>query len=397
LRPRTASWIRRPARALIAGGLLASSLVAAAAHGAVVLEGKFQGSASNTDNLGDTVVTVGAAPNRLLVIGVSVAGSATSVQSISWRGLPASPLFAQSTPQGSRSCRLELWRLVDPPAGTGFLAVQLSASTAFGVGVAEYSGVDLQRPTSLATLVTGNASPVQVSVGVPDGRPMVGIACLGGMWMGGRVGGNGPDAVAAPGDTSLWDFTENGVVGLGSHSAAVNGIARVRWDITFANPLVWLAAGVSITPQSATPEDAGVDARLDAGVEVAPDLRLPDDPAPLPTDLGPPLDQSPDQSPDNAAVDLASDPAAMPEAAVDEAAVDQAVSPMLPDTAPIVTADAAADLPPLGIDPDGGDIHDANFIVGCACRTGGRGAGGSALGLVLLAAVIARRRARRSR
>src|SRR5439155_8872361 len=135
------------------------------------------------------------------------------VSSISWQGMPATRAFAQGLNQNGRSCRTELWQMVAPPTGTAPLVVTLSAPTAFGVGAAAYSGVNQQDPLSLAVSAEGSASPVEITDGAPDDRPAIGVACLGGVW----PGNAGPDAVAAPGDLAMWDFTEPNVVGLGSH------------------------------------------------------------------------------------------------------------------------------------------------------------------------------------
>jgi MYXO-CTERM domain-containing protein len=221
---------------------------------------------------------------------------------------------------------------------------------------------------------------------------MVGVACLGGLWTGGRVGGNGPDAVASSGDTSLWDFTENGIVGLGSHSPPSNGSARVRWDVTFAGQFVWAAMGASITPLGAAMlDDGGVDggpddASVDAGSDdAAPDQRPPDD-------LGPPdvladgmgaIDQSADGESPDAAVDRGPPGG--------DAGVDGAGDAERPDA--VSVPDGGAEVSPAA--DAGSSIHDTHLDVGCACQTGVPGRAGPLPTLALVAAALWRRRARR--
>ena len=151
---------------------------------------------------------------------------------MSFRGLPASRFTSLGTNQPGALCRTEIWRLVNPPSGAGLVAVNLSAATAFGVGVVSYSGVNQKNPVVSGSTAIGATSPVRVTASVSDARPVVAVACLGGTW----AMKAGPDAVAGAGDTNLWDFTERNVVGLGGQQAAQGG-ATVSWNVTWPIPM----------------------------------------------------------------------------------------------------------------------------------------------------------------
>jgi hypothetical protein len=320
------------------GALLAAALLAvpAGARAAVVLETFRQGSASNTDLLDTTGVTVGTGANRLLVIGVSLADAALTVREISWKGVAATRVFAQNLSGAPGDCRTELWRIVDPPSGFAQLHVALSGPTAFGVGIAAYTGVDQQSPTSAPVTTRGSTSAVTISVATVDTRPVVALACLGGSWPVGP-GPTTPDAIVGPGDTGLWDFTEPGVVGLGSQQVGRSGGSTgVSWMVSFAGSFVWGALAVTLTPAGLPPPpDAGADAGADAAVDARPA-----------EDLAPPFDAAVDGAAPDAAEDA---PPPLDAAESDAAAADDAA------------------------DDAGFTARDVNLRVGCACALEGAG------------------------
>jgi MYXO-CTERM domain-containing protein len=380
VRGRTARCL---ARAVALALLLASAPFARAA---VVLDSFRQGSASNTNDLDTTVLTVGNTSNRLVLVAVSLANPAVSVLSVTWRGLSAQRVYSQATGQLGKGCRTEVWQLVDPPPGAATTDVRLSAATALGVGLAVYSGVDAQHPVGARAMISGTTSPIVVSQAVPSGQPAVAVVCLGGTWTGEL---DAPAAVASPADTVLWDLSEPGLVGLASQRVAGNNnTATVRWDLGGGSAFVWQGMMFSVNP--AAPEDAGVDAGPDVGADVArdlapdlapdraPDLRVPDDlPADLTSvpDLAPLLDLAP--SPDLGGEPTLESP---PDAGSAE-----------PDAhvAPAPGPDAAG-----AQEPDADSFRDVHFQIGCACRVGAPDGGATVL-FVSVVAVLALRRRRR--
>jgi MYXO-CTERM domain-containing protein len=371
LRPRTAG--------LFAAALLASLSAPRPGRAAVVLDAFAQGSTASSPSLDNTAFTVGTGSDRLMIIVVSMNGE-VPVTSVSFRNISATRYFIQASNQPGALCRTEIWRLVDPPSGAGFVKVSLTSATEFGVGVISYSGVDQKTPTSTVTTATGGTSPIRVSVPAPDNRPVLAVACLGGTW----AMRAGPDAVAGPNDAVVWDFTEKNVVGLGAQQTQQGG-GTVSWNVTWPDTFAWVAAGVSITPvpPPPPPPDAGPDLAPDVG----PDTRPPNDPMPPPLpDAG--VDLPPPPPPPDAGED-----AQIPEEDAGE------IEPG-PD-ADIVSDDADADIdpPPPGDgpvpvpgDPSGTTVRDVNLEVGCACRLGGHGRPGLLPALALGLLVVRRRR-----
>jgi MYXO-CTERM domain-containing protein len=338
----------RPRRAgLFAAALLASLAAPRPAGAAVILDAFAQGSTASSNSLDNTAFTVGTGNDRLMIIVVSMNGE-VPVTSVSYRGINATRYFVQGSSQPGSLCRTEIWRLVDPPSGASVVKVTLSSATEFGVGVVSYSNVDQKTPTSMVTTATGGTSPVRVSVAVPDSRPVLAATCLGGSW----AMRMGPDAVHGPGDTTLWDFTEKNVVGLGAQQVAQGG-GTVSWNVTWADPFAWAAAGLSITPAGLMPPppDAAPDLAPDVGPDVGRDTRPPGDPMAAPPDAGPDAAAPPP-------LDAGADGQELADAQVPEED---------PDPPP---ADGPLARPG---DPGGTTIRDVNLEVGCACRLGGHG------------------------
>jgi len=373
LRPRTAG--------LLAAALLASLAAPRPGRAAVVLDNFAQGSTALSPSLDNTAFTVGVGNDRLLLIVISTNGD-VPVTSVTFRNVSATRSLIQTSP-GSL-CRTEIWRLVDPPSGSGFVKVSLASATEFGVGVVSYSGVDQKTPTSTGTTVTGSASPIRVSMATRDNRPVVAVACLGGTW----AMRMGPDAIAGANDFTLWDFTEHNVVGLGAQQVAQGG-GTVGWSVTWADSFAWAAVALTINPvpPPPPPPDAGPDLAPDVGPDVGPDTRPPNDPMPPP--------------PADASVDLAPPPPP-PDAGADAQPPEEDAGQI--ESGPDAEiagedADANVDPPPSGDgpipapgDPSGTTVRDVNLEVGCACRLGGHGRPGLLPALALGLLVVRRRR-----
>jgi MYXO-CTERM domain-containing protein len=259
------------------------------------------------------------------------------------------------------------------------VAVNLSGSSAMGMGMVSYTGVDQQSPTGVPVMNTGAASPVRVVVPVTGPRPILGASCIGGSW--GLM--NGPDAVAASNDVNLWDFTEQNVVGLGNHQAMFSGgSASISWNVSFADPFSWGAVGLSITPVGGAPPpppDAAPDLAPDVAPDLAVDTRVPADLA-VPVDLAPP--------PEDAGV--AAD-AEEPSPSLDA----EEGTPEADAEAPPPFDSAPADTAPPDPDDAGNTIRGVDLEVGCACRLGGARLAPPWFSLLLGLLVLGLRRRRR--
>jgi MYXO-CTERM domain-containing protein len=302
---------------------------------AVQLETFLQESVFDQAELDSPNLTVGTSPQQLLIVALATGNLAVETQQVEWNGEPLRRFESRSLTAPAGPCRLELWMLFDPKPGAGPLFVSLSAATGFGLGAVVYSGVDREAPFGPLEWKTGSGGSVSVDLPAPGSRPVLGAACLGGAWTTGPTLTT-PEAITGPGEDELWNFTEPRVVGLGSHRVAMNGRARVSWDITGSEPYEWLAMGVSIKPLVELLPDAGPDAERDGATDVS------DGPA----DRG-----------------------------------------MSADLAVPTEEDAGA---------DAAGVADVHWRVGCACDTGRRGHGPAWPALVL-ALLIARPRRPRSR
>jgi MYXO-CTERM domain-containing protein len=299
---------------------------------AVQVETSFQESVFDQAELDSPNLTIAAGPQRVLLVVVATGNLSAATQRVTWNGEALGPFEAHSlgTP---KPCRLELWVLFDPSPGTGPLVVTLSAATGFGVGAVVYSGVDREAPFGPRLWQTGSGGPVALDLPAPDVRPVLGAACLGGAWTTGPTLTT-PEAITGNGEDELWNFTEPGVVGLGSHRVAMNGGARISWDVGGTEPFDWMVIGFSVKPLGEVLPDAGPDSSADAAEE----------------------DAGGDGSAERGMTDL-------PTGAVEE--------------------DGGA---------DGGSVADVHLRVGCACDTGGVPPIQRAFPLVLAALIVGLRR-----
>jgi len=336
--------MRRGGTAATVLALTALAIWERRAQAAVAVDATLQASVFDQAEIESPNLTIGTAARRLLVVAVAVGSPTVEVGGVTWNGVALTRLEGRMLPGPGGFCHLQLWTLVEPAAGRNLLRVSLSGTAAFGLGAVSYSGVDPRAPLGPTQWTTGTGDPVALAVPAPGDRPVLAAACLAGPWTTGPTD-NTPAAVVSPSETAFWNFTEPGVVGLGSHRLAMNGLGQVRWMVETVDPFAWLAVALSIKPDGEVLPDAGPDAGGD----------------------GAPGDGSTDVSGGDA---VAHDAAAPADAAE--------VGPSAPDAAEA---------------PDTSGTTDVRLRVGCACRAGGRDPGGAWLTLAL--GLVAFRRARR--
>jgi MYXO-CTERM domain-containing protein len=338
------------------------------AHGAVALDAMTQDSARPTDRIDITTLTVGTAPNRLLLVGISIAGTTESATRITWAGVPLTrtPLGRVINTTGA-GCSTDIWQLVAPAPGHSVLEITVSSAVQFGVGAVAYTGVDQNNPFDGAAARLGHDQAVTLTADGSD-RSFFASACVAGSWAG-RLG-VAPNAMAGPGQAALWDFTEMNLLGVGSHRLDV--ASSLSWEIQTADPFVWAVEGVMLNAAPPPPDAAATDAqRIDASA----------------------IDAQP--------VDAAAPDAAAPADAATEAPAPPADAPLSEDVADLEDAiaphghpeDAAGAGDEDAVAPD--RIHAQRLQVGCGCRTGGGTASASWWLLLALLAATARSRGRR--
>jgi MYXO-CTERM domain-containing protein len=358
-------------RLVVAALLVCATLSARSASAAVTLDARTQDSARPTPLINVTTLTVGPGSDRLLVVGIEIADPGVTVSRMAWAGVSLVRAASLKVNMGGSGCLTEIWRLVAPATGNNVLEVALSAPAAFGIGAASYTGVDQNTPTETFASDTGSDTDV-VLVGTPvAGHPIFGSACLGGNWPDRMTA---PAAMAMPAAIVLWDFTEQGVVGLGAQRADITG--SLRWSIQSMNHYVWAGLGLLLVPAGAAgPLDAGAPeggSPDGSPIDVAPDASPPD--AARPDDRPPP-------PPDRMPPDLPS-----PAADGGDSAAREPDAMTEPDAGPGRDA---------GTEPDAGSaVPDLRLRVGCACRTDGAASPGGMPLLLLLALGLFRPRRR---
>lgn len=366
---------------LAALGLVACcATFASAASAAVALQTTRQRSSGPVSSLVGTGLTIVPGANQVLVVAVTTAGTDVFVRTATYSGRPLTRVTLPSIP-ATVACRTEVWRLVNPPDGVGDLDIGLSGATTIGVGMLVFTGADQQQPTGNPAIASGSGGAPTLSTRIPDDRPLVAAACLGGTW---TLTMGAPSTMAA-GDPSLWDFTEGRMVGVGVQRPAFGGLATARWNVTSGGqPYTWAVLGLTITPVGGAnppPTDAG------------PDLAPPADATPM---------MPPDTGPDLAAPGLDSGGNGTPDggATPDAAGHDDAATPP-PDGAPpvpdglVLPPASDALLPPDDTTP--GELRRVDLGVGCACRSAGAPGGASVLPPLLLGVGLVLRGARRKK
>jgi MYXO-CTERM domain-containing protein len=249
---------------LTVGAALAAMVVGEQPSGAAVeVDTVLQESVFDQAELETPNLTVGSGADLLIVVVASSRPEVVSRQ-ITWKSQALRPVDARSVSVCGASCRLEVWTLVDPEPGTNTLLVSRSASVGFGLGAVSYTGVDRQAPLAQLLWETGAGAPVGLDLPVPGERPVLGAACLGGAWTTGPTLAT-PELQPGPDEIDFWNFTEPGVVGVGSHRLAMNGRVRVSWNlIGGTDPFQWLAVAVPIKPAGEVLVDGGADGAADA-------------------------------------------------------------------------------------------------------------------------------------
>jgi MYXO-CTERM domain-containing protein len=355
-------------RLVVAALLVCGTLPARSASAAVTLDARTQESARPTPLLNVTSLTVGPGSDRLLLVGIEIGDVSVTVSRMAWAGVPLVRAASRQVNMGAAGCLTEIWRLVAPAPGNNLLEVALSAPAAFGIGAASYAGVDQSTPTGAFASDTGSDTDVAL-VGTPlGGHPIFGSACLGGNWAGQT---NAPNAMAMPGAMVLWDFTEQGVVGLGAQRMDMTG--TLRWSIGSMSHYVWAGLGLLLVPAGAGgPPDAG-----------APEGGSPD---------GSPIDVAPDASAPDTALPDERPADGMPPDSSSPAADGGDSAPPVPDAARDPDAGPSRD---AGSEPDAGRaVTDLHLRVGCSCRTASAGSPGGGVPLLVLALGLLRRRRR---
>jgi len=111
--------------------------------------------------------------NRCLYAAVAINPSTATVSSLTYNGVALTFLAAIS----QSPMRIELWRMVNPPAGLYNLYVQVSGTADVAVGAMTWEGVDQTTPESTPSTAGGNSTSPFLAVSTPNASDIA-LACL---------------------------------------------------------------------------------------------------------------------------------------------------------------------------------------------------------------------------
>jgi hypothetical protein len=307
--------------------------------------------------------TVGAGPDRLLLVSVIDGYRNTFVRSITYGG---ANLTRVERLQGYLVAS-EVWMLLAPSVGTRPVVVTMNDASDQPMAAAiSYTGVDQAAPLGPAATMSGMGRNVAVSVATSPGDLTIDAASAWGAQSAGVV----PGATAGAAQISRWSFGNNGDYrAMGSEKVATGAATTMGWTTSITSYWVTVAMTIKATQAPPPPPDA----------------------APPPPDAAPPppLDAAPPPPPD-----------AAPSPADTTADVPDAFAAPDAGTAPDVQArEDTGSGTPADVSPSGAIAIDLEIGSACsiALPIGEASPYPSALAVLAAATVAAALRARRRR
>lgn len=187
--------------------------------------------------------TVGTGANRLLLVGVSFAGIDRSISSISYGG-------ASLTYVGSSSVnrRVEIWKLVNPTAGTASLVANWNGVRDAAFWSGSFTNVDQNTPLGTFQSASGNSTTPSVTLSSAAGQLVVDVMAAAGD--AGAINPGGGQTLICSGNTGTGASNARG----GGSSEA--GAASVTMSWSLGSAKVWDLGAIALNP--APPQSADV-------------------------------------------------------------------------------------------------------------------------------------------
>ncbi len=162
-----------------------------------------------------------------------------TVTAASWNSLPLTLLDTFSNASCGNECRVYLFGLANPPAGTANVSISFSGGyNGAVIGAVSFNGVDPTMPTGTPVRSTGSGSPASVTVSSNSGEVV--FDCLGSM-----AAGNAPSV--ASGQTQNWSLFDGAGYTHGASSYVSGAPSTVSaWTLSGTPP--WAMLGVPIKP-----------------------------------------------------------------------------------------------------------------------------------------------------
>ena len=187
--------------------------------------------------------TVDSRSNRLLVVGVSTTSALTSATSVNYGGIALQRLGTQNGPYNDN--RVELWYLVNPPAGTRNVSVQLSWLDDVVGGAMSFNGVHQGTPFGTFRSSAGESNGACLTLANGPAPLVATVVSANGDagWV--SPAGNLSQGWNGISDHSLWGlFAFSDIIGVGASGPAApmatlcNSLGRSKRWAMVAVPLV---------------------------------------------------------------------------------------------------------------------------------------------------------------
>lgn len=181
--------------------------------------------------------TIGDFTGRLLIVALSTSYSTTTATSLTYGGGALTRVGFLDA--GQMDGRIELWSLVDPPAGTADVTIELSnASSSVVAGIVSFTGADPIAPLRAPSMMRGTAGDPTVTVTSATGELVLGVV----MW-------NGDYTTLSPaaGQQPRWNENAPLIVGAGSTAPGAPTVT-MAWTVAGAFDDYWVAGAIAIKP-----------------------------------------------------------------------------------------------------------------------------------------------------
>lgn len=186
-----------------------------------------------------------AATDRILVVSFGYGNAPTAVSGVTYNGIPLTEIRTETFAGGRVT---SMWYLVNPPAGTYTVSVNLTApSTGTFSGVsASYGGVDQATPVEAGHVgAQGNSATATVDITTTNaGAWIVDSHYAGGNW----------NMVAQTGRTQRWNFVKGSSTEAGSTlKAATAGTFTLDWVEGLSASQPWVIVAAALKPTATDP------------------------------------------------------------------------------------------------------------------------------------------------
>ncbi len=223
---------------------LLAILAARPAVGAILVDSVSSAQGNATTNL-TWSHTVGAGPDRALVVGVSNSSN-SQVRRVTYGGTPLTLIVSRVG--GGGNTRVSLWILVAPPSGPADVAVTLNGAEDIAAGAVSFTGVEQGTPVGGSASRRGTSTLASVTIAsAPEELVVDAVAAR----------GNALTITPGAGQSQFWNFGTGGggndVIGGASTEP---GAASVTMSWTLAASRSWAIGAARLRPARVVPDAA---------------------------------------------------------------------------------------------------------------------------------------------